>query len=149
MSALASLERFGEKYLVFLNWRLCRNCLQNEWHLFFLFCPREYPPTTLLLATYSIENNSSSLKRSKWQLDSEQWSIEFLFRCKLLELCFWKQTTIYHLDDDDATALSNTDISETAWAMVTRSLGFWTIAREMVFFAFSFPLQLLKLQFVF
>ena len=33
MSALASLERFGEEYLVFLNWRSCRHCLQNEWPL--------------------------------------------------------------------------------------------------------------------
>ena len=33
MSALASLERFGEEYLVFLKWRSCRHCLQNEWPL--------------------------------------------------------------------------------------------------------------------
>ena len=33
MSALASLERFGEEYLVFINWSLCRHCLQNEWPL--------------------------------------------------------------------------------------------------------------------
>ena len=26
MSALASLERFGEEYFVFLNWRSCRHC---------------------------------------------------------------------------------------------------------------------------
>ena len=31
MSALASLERFDEKYLVFLNGRSCRQCLQNEY----------------------------------------------------------------------------------------------------------------------
>ena len=30
MSALASLEMFGEEDLVFINWRLCRHCLQNE-----------------------------------------------------------------------------------------------------------------------
>ena len=30
MSALASLERFGEEDLVFINWR---SCLQNEWPL--------------------------------------------------------------------------------------------------------------------
>ena len=35
MSALASLERFGEENLVFINWRLCRHCLQNEWPLTF------------------------------------------------------------------------------------------------------------------
>ena len=33
MSALASLERFGEEDLVFINWRSCRHCLQNEWPL--------------------------------------------------------------------------------------------------------------------
>ena len=33
MSALASLERFGEENLVFINWRSCRHCLQNEWPL--------------------------------------------------------------------------------------------------------------------
>ena len=32
-SALASLERFGKEYLVLLNWRSCRHCLQNEWPL--------------------------------------------------------------------------------------------------------------------
>ena len=30
MSALASLERFGKKDLVFINWRSCKHCLQNE-----------------------------------------------------------------------------------------------------------------------
>ena len=33
MSALTSLERFCEEDLVFINWRLCRHCLQNEWSL--------------------------------------------------------------------------------------------------------------------
>ena len=33
MSALASLERNGEEDLVFVNWRSCRHCLQNEWPL--------------------------------------------------------------------------------------------------------------------
>ena len=33
MSALASLERFGEEDIVFINWRSCRHCLQNEWPL--------------------------------------------------------------------------------------------------------------------
>ena len=33
MSALASLERFGEEDLVFINWRSCRHCLQNKWPL--------------------------------------------------------------------------------------------------------------------
>ena len=27
------MERFREEYLIFLNWRLCRHCLQNEWPL--------------------------------------------------------------------------------------------------------------------
>ena len=31
MSALASLERVGEEDLFFINWRWCRQCLQNEW----------------------------------------------------------------------------------------------------------------------
>ena len=33
MSALASLDRFGEGDLVFINQRSCRHCLQNEWPL--------------------------------------------------------------------------------------------------------------------
>ena len=33
MSAWASLERFGENDLVFIKWRLCRNCFKNEWTL--------------------------------------------------------------------------------------------------------------------
>ena len=33
MSALASLERFDEEDLVFINLRSCRYCLQNEWPL--------------------------------------------------------------------------------------------------------------------
>ena len=33
MSALASLERFSEEYLFFINWRLWRHCLQNQWLL--------------------------------------------------------------------------------------------------------------------
>jgi len=33
MSARANLERFGEKYLVFIKWRLCKNCFKNEWTL--------------------------------------------------------------------------------------------------------------------
>ena len=36
MAALASLERFGEEYPDFLNWRSCRHCLQNEWSLVFI-----------------------------------------------------------------------------------------------------------------
>ena len=35
--ALANLERFGEDDLVFINWRSCRHCLQNEWPLNFKF----------------------------------------------------------------------------------------------------------------
>ena len=31
MSALASFEMFGEEDLIFINWRSCRHCLQNEW----------------------------------------------------------------------------------------------------------------------
>ena len=33
MSALASLERFGEEDPFFINWRSCRYCLQSEWAL--------------------------------------------------------------------------------------------------------------------
>ena len=33
MSAGASLERFGERHLVFIKWRLCKNCFNNEWTL--------------------------------------------------------------------------------------------------------------------
>ena len=33
MSALASLERFGEKDPFFKKWRSCRHCLQSEWVL--------------------------------------------------------------------------------------------------------------------
>ena len=33
MSALASLEKFGEEYLVFLNWKSYKHSLQNEWSL--------------------------------------------------------------------------------------------------------------------
>ena len=33
MSALASLERFGEENLVFINWRYCRHGLKNKWPL--------------------------------------------------------------------------------------------------------------------
>ena len=33
MSALASLERFGEEDPFFINWRSCRHCLQSEWPL--------------------------------------------------------------------------------------------------------------------
>ena len=33
MSAMASLERFGEEDVIFINWRSCRHCLQNEWPL--------------------------------------------------------------------------------------------------------------------
>ena len=33
MSALASLERFGEEDHFFINWRSCRHCLQSEWPL--------------------------------------------------------------------------------------------------------------------
>ena len=33
MSALTSLERFGEEDLAFINWRSCRRCLQKEWPL--------------------------------------------------------------------------------------------------------------------
>ena len=33
MSALASLERFGEEDPLFINWRSRRHCLQSEWPL--------------------------------------------------------------------------------------------------------------------
>ena len=36
MPGLASLKRFGEDDLVFINWRSCRHCLQNEWPLIFV-----------------------------------------------------------------------------------------------------------------
>ena len=41
MSALASLEMFGEENPFFINWRLCRQCLQSEWPLpiFSKLCP--------------------------------------------------------------------------------------------------------------
>ena len=45
MSALASLEKFGEEDLVFINWRSCRHCLQSEWplvsDLFTFECPHD------------------------------------------------------------------------------------------------------------
>ena len=44
MSALASLEKFGEEDLVFINWRSCRNCLQNEWSLEQMF-EQKYTPS--------------------------------------------------------------------------------------------------------
>ena len=37
MSALASLERFGECNPFFINWRSCRHCLQSEWPLISYF----------------------------------------------------------------------------------------------------------------
>ena len=33
MSGGDSLERFGEKDLVFIKWRSCRHCFKNEWTL--------------------------------------------------------------------------------------------------------------------
>ena len=33
MSAGASLERFGERDLLFIKWRLCKHCFKNEWTL--------------------------------------------------------------------------------------------------------------------
>ena len=33
ISSLASLDRFGEEDIVFINWRLCKHCLQSEWPL--------------------------------------------------------------------------------------------------------------------
>ena len=44
MSALASLERFGEEDLVFINRKLCRHCFQNEWPLdrFLFLCEHKF-----------------------------------------------------------------------------------------------------------
>ena len=39
MSALASLERFGEEAPFFINWRSCKHCLQSEWPLVSIFFP--------------------------------------------------------------------------------------------------------------
>ena len=33
MPAQASVERFGEKDLVFIKWRSCRHCFRNKWTL--------------------------------------------------------------------------------------------------------------------
>ena len=33
MSAEASLERFGKKYIAFVKWRLCNHCIKNKWTL--------------------------------------------------------------------------------------------------------------------
>ena len=48
MSALARLERFGEKDPFFKKWRSCRHCLQSKWaltlYLFFSFDQRITTP---------------------------------------------------------------------------------------------------------
>ena len=46
MPAGASLERFGDKDLVFINWRLCRHCFKNQWTL-----------SQILLLESNAENN--------------------------------------------------------------------------------------------
>ena len=52
MSALATLESFGEKYLVFLKWRSCRHCLQIKWPLWFFFWPKTARPFVSSVPNY-------------------------------------------------------------------------------------------------
>ena len=59
MSALARLERFGEEYLVFLNWRSCRLSLQNEWPLW-----RFWMNTKLILNYQGINQTHSDVPYS-------------------------------------------------------------------------------------
>ena len=41
ISAGASLERFGEKDIVFIKWRSCRHCFKNEWNLIKIWFSRD------------------------------------------------------------------------------------------------------------
>ena len=84
ISALAILERFGDEYLVLLNWRSCRHCLRNKWPLGYFFSLKIINLSNLKRAKLLLQPNKLKIPVSfvfSWII-LEKVGLSFLTTCK-------------------------------------------------------------------
>ena len=116
MSALASLENFRVEDLIFVNWRLCRHCLQSEWplvvltiwnplELFIFHNIRKYSD----IVCYLIISNSARIELAKanWSYDVLKLSIQ-----SPKKFTFWRRTTIKIQDYSNLALTFDSDLSK-------------------------------------
>ena len=88
VSSLTSLERFGDKDFVFINWRLCRHCLQNEWPLVNLIISK----TIYIYLSWKTNEFQSLILTPAWQNIGE-WTVWIFVERSLMPRLFGSHNT--------------------------------------------------------